>query len=173
MLNLSATVAYGAPIVIANLDAWRLLGPGRSTTKAIGRCASFAALTYMLFATGVSPLAVPVSPERQAIQVIGIAWWLQCALVFSLMLDHLLLPRAWRTRLLFHDIAAGTVILGLAVQNTLNDVFSGLMPNTTQPFRLGDTVTIGDLGGRIVESNWRATKLINSLGNLVVVPKRR
>ncbi|WP_347814765.1 mechanosensitive ion channel family protein [Burkholderia sp. D-99] len=202
MLNLSATVAYGVPIVVADLVAWRLLGPGRSTTKAMWRCASFAALTYVLFATGVSPLAVPPSPDRLdrlAIQVIGVAWWLQCALVFSLMLDHLLLPRAWRTQRLFHDIAAGAVfgaaavaalgyvlglplsglvatsgavavILGLAVQNTLNDVFSGLVLNTTQPFRLGDTVSIGELEGRIVESNWRATKLINSLGNLVVVP---
>ena len=64
MLNLSATVAYGAPIVIVDLVAWRLLGPGRSTAKAIGRCASFAALTYVLFATGVSPLSVPPSPDQ-------------------------------------------------------------------------------------------------------------
>ncbi|MDS0856123.1 mechanosensitive ion channel family protein [Burkholderia pseudomultivorans] len=202
MLNLSATVVYGAPIVVADLAAWRLLGAGRSTAKAVWRCVSFAALTYVLFATGVSPLAVPPSPDRfdrLAIQAIGVAWWLQCALVFSLMLDRLLLPRAWRTQRLFHDIAAGivfgaaavaalgnllglplsgvvatsgamAVILGLAVQNTLNDVFSGLVLNTTQPFRLGDTVAIGALEGRIVESNWRATKMIDSLGNLVVVP---
>ncbi|AOK55002.1 mechanosensitive ion channel protein MscS [Burkholderia stagnalis] len=202
MLNLPDTVAYGAPIVLADLAAWRLLGRGRSTAKAVWRCAAFAALTYVLFATGVSPLAVPASPERigrLAIQAICVAWWLQCAIVFSLMLDRLLLPRAWRSQRLFHDIAAGVVfgaaavaalgyslglplsglvatsgavavILGLAVQNTLNDVFSGLVLNTTQPFRLNDTVSIGDLEGRIVESNWRATKLIDSLGNLVVVP---
>ncbi|AOI67229.1 mechanosensitive ion channel protein MscS [Burkholderia territorii] len=202
MPNLSATVAYGAPIVLADLVAWRLLGHGRSKTKAAWRCASFAALTYALFSTGVSPLAVPPSPDRfdrLAIQAIAVAWWLQGALVFSLMLDHLLLPRAWRNQRLFHDIAAAAVfgaaavaalgyvlglplsgvvatsgavavILGLALQNTLNDVFSGLVLNTTQPFRLGDTVSIGELEGRIVESNWRATKMINGLGNLVVVP---
>ena len=44
------------------------------------------------------------------------------------------------------------------------------MLNITQPFRLNDTVSIGEIEGRIVESNWRATKLIDSLGNLVVVP---
>ncbi|KUZ98623.1 mechanosensitive ion channel protein MscS [Burkholderia ubonensis] len=201
MLNLSDTVAYGAPIVLADVAAWRLLGPARSRASAAWRCAAFAALTCVLFATGVSPLAVPASPDRVgrlAIQAICVAWWLQCAIVFSLMLDHLL-PRAWRSQRLFHDIAAGVVfgaaavaalgyvlglplsglvatsgavavILGLAVQNTLNDVFSGLVLNTTQPFRLNDTVSIGGLEGRIVESNWRATKLINSLGNLVVVP---
>ena len=44
------------------------------------------------------------------------------------------------------------------------------MLNITQPFRLNDTVSIGEIEGRIVESNWRATKLIDSLGNPVVVP---
>ncbi|MDR8073806.1 mechanosensitive ion channel family protein [Burkholderia cenocepacia] len=202
MLNFSDTAIYGAPIVLADLAAWRLFGRGRSAARAIRRCAAFAALTAVLFATGVSPLAVPASLawlDRIAVQAICIAWWLQCAIVFSLLLNHLLLPHAWRNQRLFHDLAeaivfgaaavaalgyvlglplsglvatsgAVAVILGLALQNTLNDVFSGLVLNTTQPFRLDDTVSIGELEGRIVESNWRATKLIDSLGNLVVVP---
>ncbi|MGU7782078.1 mechanosensitive ion channel domain-containing protein [Burkholderia sp. PU8-34] len=202
MLNLSHAVAYGAPIVIADIAVWRVLGRGHSVARKIWRCAAFAALTYVLFAYGVNPLMVPAVPgwlDRLAIQAICVAWWLQCAIVFILVLDHLLLPRSWRAQRLFHDIAAGAVfgaatiaalgyvlglplsglvatsgamavILGLAIQNTLNDVFSGLVLNTTQPFRLNDTVAIGELEGRIVESNWRATKLINGLGNLVVVP---
>ncbi|MGU7772678.1 mechanosensitive ion channel domain-containing protein [Burkholderia sp. MR1-5-21] len=202
MLNLSHAVVYGAPIVIADIAVWRVLGRGHSVARKIWRCAAFAALTYVLFAYDVNPLSVPAASgwlDRLAIQAICVAWWLQCAIVFSLVLDHLLLPRSWRAQRLFHDIAAGVVfgaatiaalgyvlglplsglvatsgamavILGLAIQNTLNDVFSGLVLNTTQPFRLNDTVTIGELEGRIVESNWRATKLINGLGNLVVVP---
>ncbi|KVT10234.1 mechanosensitive ion channel protein MscS [Burkholderia sp. MSMB1078WGS] len=202
MLNFSDTALYGAPIVLADLAAWRLLGHDRPVARAIRRCAAFAALSAVLFATGVSPLAVPASLgglDRIVVQAICIAWWLQCAIVFSLLINHLLLPRAWRSQRLFHDIAEGivfgaaavaalgyvlglplsglvatsgavAVILGLALQNTLNDVFSGLVLNTTQPFRLDDTVSIGELEGRIVESNWRATKLIDSLGNLVVVP---
>ncbi|WP_269502854.1 mechanosensitive ion channel family protein [Burkholderia sp. IMCC1007] len=202
MLNFSDTALYGAPIVLADLAAWRLFGHDRRVARAIRRCAAFAALSAVLFATGVSPLAVPASLgalDRIVVQAICIAWWLQCAIVFSLLLNHLLLPRAWHSQRLFHDIAAGivfgaaavaalgyvlglplsglvatsgavAVILGLALQNTLNDVFSGLVLNTTQPFRLDDTVSIGELEGRIVESNWRSTKLIDSLGNLVVVP---
>ncbi|WP_175824314.1 mechanosensitive ion channel family protein [Burkholderia sp. BCC0419] len=202
MLNFSDTVLYGAPIMLADLAAWRLFGRDRPVARAIRRCAAFAALSAVLFATGVSPLAVPASSgglDRIVVQAICIAWWLQCAIVFSLLINHLLLPRAWRNQRLFHDIAEGivfgaaavaalgyvlglplsglvatsgavAVILGLALQNTLNDVFSGLVLNTTQPFKLDDTVSIGELEGRIVESNWRSTKLIDSLGNLVVVP---
>ncbi|OXI28486.1 mechanosensitive ion channel protein MscS [Burkholderia sp. AU16741] len=202
MLNFSDTAIYGAPIVLADLAAWRLRGHDRPVARAIRRCAAFAALSAVLFATGVSPLAVPASLgglDRIVVQAVCIAWWLQCAIVFSLLLNHLLLPRAWHSQRLFHDIAAGivfgaaavaalgyvlglplsglvatsgavAVILGLALQNTLNDVFSGLVLNTTQPFRLDDTVSIGEREGRIVESNWRSTKLIDSLGNLIVVP---
>ncbi|MEF9503765.1 mechanosensitive ion channel family protein [Burkholderia sp. 1B3(2022)] len=202
MLNFSDTAIYGAPIVLADLAAWRLFARDRPVVRAIRRCAAFAALSAVLFATGVSPLAVPASLgglDRIVVQAVCIAWWLQCAIVFSLLLNHLLLPRAWHSQRLFHDIAAGivfgvaavaalgyvlglplsglvatsgavAVILGLALQNTLNDVFSGLVLNTTQPFRLDDTVSIGELEGRIVESNWRSTKLIDNLGNLVVVP---
>ncbi|MDF3084267.1 mechanosensitive ion channel family protein [Burkholderia sola] len=202
MLNFSDTAIYGAPIVLADLVAWRLFARDRPVVRAIRRCAAFAALSAVLFATGVSPLAVPASLggfDRIVVQAVCIAWWLQCAIVFSLLLNHLLLPRAWHSQRLFHDIAAGivfgaaavaalgyvlglplsglvatsgavAVILGLALQNTLNDVFSGLVLNTTQPFRLDDTVSIGELEGRIVESNWRSTKLIDNLGNLVVVP---
>ncbi|MEK2607357.1 mechanosensitive ion channel family protein [Burkholderia arboris] len=202
MLNLSDTALYGAPIVLADLVAWRVLERGRSVARAVWRCAAFAALTSVLFATGVSPLAAPASAgalDRLALQALCVAWWLQCAIVFSLLLDHVLLPRAWRSQRLFHDIAAGivfgaaavaalgyvlglplsglvatsgavAVILGLALQNTLNDVFSGLVLSTTQPFRPNDIVSIDEREGRIVESNWRATKMIDGLGNLVVVP---
>ncbi|MDR0241707.1 MAG: mechanosensitive ion channel [Burkholderia sp.] len=202
MLTLSDTAIYGAPIVLADLVAWRVLGRGRSVARAVWRCAAFAALTSVLFATGVSPLAPPASAgalDRLVLQALCVAWWLQCAIVFSLLLDHVLLPRAWRSQRLFHDIAAGivfgaaavaalgyvlglplsglvatsgavAVILGLALQNTLNDVFSGLVLSTTQPFRPNDLVAIDEREGRIVESNWRATKMIDSLGNLVVVP---
>lgn len=65
---------------------------------------------------------------------------------------------------------AMAVVFGLAIQNTLNDMFSGLVLSSTEPFKLGDWVNIGSLEGRVVESNWRATKLVNRLGNAVIVP---
>ena len=54
MLNLSDTALYGAPIVLADLVAWRLFGRGRGAMRAVWRCAAFAALTAVLFAHGVA-----------------------------------------------------------------------------------------------------------------------
>jgi small-conductance mechanosensitive channel/CRP-like cAMP-binding protein len=63
------------------------------------------------------------------------------------------------------------VILGLALQNTLSDVFSGIALNLGRPFVLGNWIVLSDgIEGRVVESNWRSTHLLTASHNLVVLP---
>ncbi|MDM9627517.1 mechanosensitive ion channel family protein [Rhizobium sp. S152] len=63
------------------------------------------------------------------------------------------------------------VILGLALQSTLSDVFSGVALNLGRPYSVGDWIIL-DTGvqGRVVETNWRATHLLNGTNDLVVIP---
>jgi small-conductance mechanosensitive channel len=63
------------------------------------------------------------------------------------------------------------IILGLALQSTLNDVFSGIALNLGRPYSVGDWVVLDDdIQGRVVETNWRATHLLNGTNDLVVIP---
>jgi small-conductance mechanosensitive channel len=63
------------------------------------------------------------------------------------------------------------IILGLALQSTLNDVFSGLILNFSRPFRPGDTISIdGTTEGQVVEMNWRATHVLTGKRDLAIVP---
>lgn len=63
------------------------------------------------------------------------------------------------------------IVLGLALQNTLGDVFSGVVLNLAKPYRPGDWVILdGGLEGRIVETNWRATELLTRSNDLAVIP---
>lgn len=63
------------------------------------------------------------------------------------------------------------VVVGLALQNTLTDLFSGLALNLERPFRAGDWIEIsGGPEGEIIDGNWRATRLRTRAGDLVVVP---
>jgi small-conductance mechanosensitive channel/CRP-like cAMP-binding protein len=63
------------------------------------------------------------------------------------------------------------IILGLALQSTLNDVFSGIALNLGRPYSVGDWVVLDDdLQGRVVETNWRSTHLLNGTNDLVVIP---
>jgi small-conductance mechanosensitive channel len=63
------------------------------------------------------------------------------------------------------------IILGLALQSTLADVFSGIALNFSKPYEVGDWIVLSDgTEGRVVETNWRATHLLNASNDLVVLP---
>ena len=64
-----------------------------------------------------------------------------------------------------------TIILGLALQSTLSDVFSGIVLNFSRPYRPGDWISIdGSTDGRVVEMNWRATHVLTAKRDLAIVP---
>jgi small-conductance mechanosensitive channel len=63
------------------------------------------------------------------------------------------------------------IILGLALQNTLSDVFSGIALSLGRPFVIGDWILLSDgTEGRVVESTWRSTHLLTGANNVVVLP---
>jgi small-conductance mechanosensitive channel len=63
------------------------------------------------------------------------------------------------------------IVLGLALQNTLADVFSGLAINIERPFGAGDWITVTDHDvGQVIEINWRATRLRTQANDLIVIP---
>lgn len=63
------------------------------------------------------------------------------------------------------------IVLGLALQNTLADVFSGLAINVERPFAAGDWITVTDsVEGQILELNWRSTRLKTGSNDMVVIP---
>lgn len=63
------------------------------------------------------------------------------------------------------------IILGLALQSTLSDVFSGLVLNFSRPYRPGDWISIdGGADGRVIEMNWRATHVLTAKRDLAIVP---
>lgn len=63
------------------------------------------------------------------------------------------------------------LILGLALQNTLGDVFSGIALTLGKAYAIGDWVQLSDgTAGRVTETNWRSTNLLTGLNNIVVLP---
>jgi len=63
------------------------------------------------------------------------------------------------------------IIIGLALQSSLSDVFSGLVLSVSRPYLPDDFVRIeGGTEGRIIELNWRATHILTPLKELAIVP---
>jgi small-conductance mechanosensitive channel/CRP-like cAMP-binding protein len=131
-------------------------------------------------------------------QALELTWWLQFAQIATALMSAYILPQGLREKL-FRDVVraltfmgalvaglgfvinmpiggllatsgAVAIVIGLAVQSTLADVFSGVVLSATEPYGIGDSVTIGDIQGEVIESNWRATTLLNGDGNTVIVP---
>ncbi len=55
--------------------------------------------------------------------------------------------------------AAVSIFLGLALQQTISDLFAGLALMIERPFEPGDWVRIGERVGRVQEISWRAVKI--------------
>ena len=66
--------------------------------------------------------------------------------------------------------AAGAVVLGFALQDTLGNLISGLAIQIEKPFRVGHWVSLGGRDGLVSEITWRATKIRTKAGNFVIVP---
>ena len=65
---------------------------------------------------------------------------------------------------------AGSVVIGIALKDTLGNLFAGLALQSEKPFHVGDWVVLGDQEGQVQEATWRATKIRTKAGNFVIIP---
>ena len=148
----------------------------------------------------IAPVYAGSAMQRVLEQVIAVAWWAMTArmavILARLLLTHDARPR--ESRILLDLLAAViyvtaalsivafvfdtpvrglvatsgviAIVLGLALQNTLGDLFSGIAVGVERPYRAGDHLSIdGGVKGRVVEVNWRSTHI--AVGHdLVIVP---
>ena len=133
--------------------------------------------------------------------ILKIAWWFWTAwFLVAVLRAVLVFQRSPREAKLLQDLLAGliylaalfaivsyvfdlpiqgllatsgivAIILGLALQSTLGDVFSGVVLSFSRPYRPGDWVSIdGGTDGRVIELNWRATYILTARRDLAIVP---
>jgi small-conductance mechanosensitive channel len=62
------------------------------------------------------------------------------------------------------------IVVGLALQDTLGNLFAGIAIQADQPFQVGDVVTMANRGGGVVESvSWRGVKIRTFQNKLLVM----
>jgi small-conductance mechanosensitive channel/CRP-like cAMP-binding protein len=84
-----------------------------------------------------------------------------------------LIAKSWfgleLTPLLATSAVVGAVV-GLALQETLGNLFTGIALHTEAPFHVGDWVRVGDQEGRVEQVSWRATRLRTWTGDTLTIP---
>jgi len=73
------------------------------------------------------------------------------------------------TPLLATSAVVGAVV-GLALQDTLGNLFAGIALHTEAPFRVGDWIRIGEHEGRVEQVSWRAMRLRTWSGDTLTIP---
>ncbi|UAJ80119.1 mechanosensitive ion channel [Leifsonia sp. ZF2019] len=69
---------------------------------------------------------------------------------------------------LFTALGVSSIVIGLALQNAVGPIVSGLFLLFEQPFRLGDWLDTGSVRGRVIEVNWRAVHIDTGNGIHIV-----
>jgi small-conductance mechanosensitive channel/CRP-like cAMP-binding protein len=132
--------------------------------------------------------------------VAGIWWLLGARLLVAVMSFTLNHNRRWREARLFPDLTAAAIyaaavlvvlisvlalpiggllatsgvlaiVLGLALQNTLADVFAGIAFGIEAPFNVGDRISLEDkIEGTVVQMNWRSIRILTDGDDVAIVP---
>ena len=63
-----------------------------------------------------------------------------------------------------------SIVVGLALQEPLGNLFSGLMLLMERPFEVGETIEVGSVAGEVKEVNWRSAHIEAIGGAIMVVP---
>ena len=146
------------------------------------------------------PIAAADSPAIW-LRATAVVWWLLSARVIVAVLYYTLRQdRNSREAKLFIDLAAAAlyvgaglivlksvlalsvgglvatsgivaIVLGLALQNTLSDVFSGIAVDIEAPFKVGDRISLGsNIEGQVVEMNWRSIRVQTDGADIAIIP---
>jgi small-conductance mechanosensitive channel len=67
-------------------------------------------------------------------------------------------------------LGVGSIVIGLALQDTLGSIFTGIAMVFERPFKIGDWLVVGDIEGKVVDMNWRSVHLETREKYLVVIP---
>jgi small-conductance mechanosensitive channel len=73
---------------------------------------------------------------------------------------------------LFTASAIGTLVLGLALQDTLQNFFAGVGIIAEHSFAIGEWIWVGEHEGEVVSISRRATRIRTRAGDIVTIPNR-
>jgi len=93
-------------------------------------------------------------------------------LILVLVGAAVVVSSVWEVKLggLLTAIGVSSIVLGLALQNTLDNVMAGIAVLLEGPFHVGDWIEVSGVTGEVVEMNWRSVRVRTRDRDLVTVP---
>ncbi|MEZ2224888.1 mechanosensitive ion channel domain-containing protein [Microcoleus sp.] len=95
-----------------------------------------------------------------------------CRVISILVGGAIVLSQVWGADLAGLATALGvtSIVIGLALQDPLGSVLTGIMLLFERPFGMGDWLKIGEFEGQVIDMNWRAVRLLTADRQVYIVP---
>ncbi len=173
-----------------------LVRPLQSLRNLVLPTATFYILLSKILGSGVAPIASRLAETLMWISIIYTAlnflnlflfegakegtWqanvpkiFLDTSRFFLILLGSaIVLSTVWGADLggLITALGVGSLVIGLALQDSLGNIFSGVALLFERPFKLGEWLEVGGKVGKVEEITWRSVHLVTTSGDLIVVP---
>jgi small-conductance mechanosensitive channel/CRP-like cAMP-binding protein len=84
----------------------------------------------------------------------------------------IIISTVWNVNLgsLVTALGVGSVVIGLALQDTLGSLFSGIALVSARHFGVGDWIKFGNDEGQVLSMNWRSVTIRTRAGDALVLP---
>jgi small-conductance mechanosensitive channel len=67
-------------------------------------------------------------------------------------------------------LGVGSLIIALALHDTLSNLVSGFLLIIEKPMKVGDWVIIGETKGQVIEMNWRSVRIRDLKNDIFIIP---
>ena len=97
------------------------------------------------------------------------------ARLFLILLGSaIVLATVWNADLagLVTALGVSSIVIGLALQDTLGSIMSGIALLFERPFSVGDWLYVGGVVGQVIDINWRAIRLQTLEREMVIIPHK-
>ncbi|WP_264324670.1 mechanosensitive ion channel family protein [Romeriopsis navalis] len=97
-----------------------------------------------------------------------------CRLVLVLLGIGFVLSQVWGADLagLAAALGVSSIVLGLALQDTLGSIMSGIALLFERPFNVGDWIKVEKVEGHVLDINWRAVRLLTRDHEVLTIPHK-
>ncbi len=92
--------------------------------------------------------------------------------LLSMLIIACVLSSVWGLNLgnLLTALGVSSLVIGLALQEPLGNLFTGISLLMAHPFHKGDWVQFDEEYGKVIDFNWRSVKIVNRENEMIILP---
>jgi small conductance mechanosensitive channel len=169
-------LGHGENVSVDLSSAWK--SGGRMVNSAVGLLpnlllAAFVFAVALVIASLVKSFVRRVAARHQRRQNLGILLGQLSQLtiaVLGFLIALSIIAPSFHMVDLIKILGIGSVAIGFAFQNILQNFLAGILLLLNEPFRIGDLISVGGMEGTVTDMLTRATIITTAEGRHIVIP---